>query len=49
LLPQLSNELGVTLITDDVVDDALPVGSTFTLTASTGNRLFFGSTTVTLE
>ncbi len=49
LLPQLSNELGVTLITDDIVDAALPVGATFTLTASANNRLFIGSTPVTLE
>lgn len=49
LLPQLSNELGVTLITDDIVNAALTVSSTFTLTASANNRLFVGSTTVTLE
>lgn len=49
LLPQLSNELGVTLIADDIVDDVLPVGSSFTLTASSSNRLFTGSTTVALE
>jgi hypothetical protein len=49
LLPQLSNELGVTLITDDIIDDDLPVGASFTLGATSGNRLFFGTTTVTLE
>lgn len=49
LLPQLSNELGVTLVTDDIVNAALTASSTFTLTASANNRLFVGSTTVTLE
>lgn len=49
LLPQLSNELGVTLIADDIVDGVLPSATTFTLTASSNNRLFVGNTTVTLE
>ncbi len=49
LLPQLSNELGVTLIAEDIVDDVLPTGASFTLTASATNRLFTGSTTVALE
>ena len=49
MLPQLSNELGITLVADDVVDDVLPGGSSFVLTASPANRLFTGSTTVTLE
>ena len=34
LLPQLSNELGVSLIAEDIVDDVLPAGSSFTLTAA---------------
>ena len=49
LLPQLSNELGVSLIAEDIVDDVLPAGSSFTLTASSTNRLFVGHTTVGLE
>lgn len=50
LLPQLSNELGVTLIADDIIDEALPSsGNTFTLKSSTSNRLFTGNTTVTME
>lgn len=49
LLPQLSNEFGIQLVADDIVDDALPGGSTFTLSASAANRLFTGSTTVTME
>ena len=49
LLPQLSNELGVRLIAEDIVDDVLPAGSSFTLTASSTNRLFVGNTTVGLE
>jgi hypothetical protein len=49
LLPQLSNELGVTLTEEDIVDDALPVGISFTLTASTTNKLFVGSTTVSIS
>ncbi len=49
LLPQLSNELGVNLIAEDIVDDVLPAGSSFTLTASSTNRLFVGHTTVGLE
>jgi len=49
LLPQLSNELGVSLISEDIVDDVLPAGSSFTLTASSTNRLFVGNTTVGLE
>ena len=49
LLPQLSNELGVSLIAEDIVDDVLPAGSSFTLTASSTNRLFVGNTTVGLE
>lgn len=49
LLPQLSNELGVTLLGEDIVDAALTASTTFTLTASATNRLFIGSTTVTLE
>ena len=49
LLPQLSNELGVNLISEDIVDDVLPAGSSFTLTASSTNRLFVGNTTVGLE
>ena len=49
LLPQLSNELGVNLIAEDIVDDVLPAGSSFTLTASSTNRLFVGYTTVGLE
>lgn len=49
LLPQLSNELGVNLIAEDIVDDVLPAGSSFTLTASSTNRLFVGNTTVGLE
>lgn len=49
LLTQLSNELGVTLIADDINDDVLPSGSSFTLTASSSNRLFTGSTTIGLE
>lgn len=48
LLPQLSNELGVSLISEDIVDDVLPAGSSFTLTASSTNRLFVGNTTVGL-
>ena len=49
LLPQLSLELGVSLLPEDVVDDQLPAGASFTLTASASNRLFTGSTTVGLE
>lgn len=49
LLPQLSNELGVSLISEDIVDDVLPAGKSFTLTASSTNRLFVGNTTVGLE
>ena len=49
LLPQLSNELGVPLTEEDIVDDALPVGISFTLTASTTNKLFVGSTTVSIS
>ena len=49
LLPQLSMELGVTLLPEDVNDDQLPAGNSFTLTASASNRLFTGSTTVALE
>ena len=49
LLTALSNELGVNLIAEDIVDDVLPAGSSFTLTATSSNRLFVGSTTVTLE
>ncbi len=49
LLPQLSNELGVTLTEEDIVDDALPAGISFTLTASATNKLFVGSTTVSIS
>jgi hypothetical protein len=49
LLPQLSMELGVTLLPEDINDDQLPAGNSFTLTASSSNRLFTGSTTVALE
>lgn len=49
LLPQLSLELGVTLLAEDIVDDQLPAGASFTLTASPSNRLFTGSTSVSLE
>jgi 3-oxoacyl-ACP reductase-like protein len=49
LLPQLSNEFGLELIADDIVDDVLPSANSFTLTASASNRIFKGSTTVILE
>ena len=49
LLPQLSNELGVVLTAQDIVDDTLPAGISFTLTASATNKLFVGSTTVSIN
>lgn len=48
LLPQISDEMGVTLELADITNAALPgSGTTFTLTASATNLLYKGSCTVT--
>jgi hypothetical protein len=47
LLDQINEELGIILTTADVADAALPGSGGFTLTATSVNKLFTGSTTVT--
>lgn len=48
LLPALSEIIGVQLAANDVVPLALPASGSFTLTASTTNLLYTGSTSITL-
>jgi hypothetical protein len=48
LLEELNEELGVALTPIDVEEAALPVGSSFTLTASSQNLIFIGSTQIGL-
>lgn len=46
LLSQINDELGVTLVTSDVVNTTLPSTGPFTLTATATNLIYTGSTSV---
>lgn len=46
LLPAINEELGIKLAATDVADGSLPSSGGFTLTATSVNKLFTGSTTI---
>lgn len=49
LIPALSEEVGIQFSTSDFENGDLPSGASFTLTATSTNKLFTGSTTINYQ